>query len=151
MLNLSRPITLKNKELGTVHVGLSLDFINRLIYRENVSILILSFFIVLLGIAVAILLGISFSRPISKLVNASQEIGKGNLQYRLHLKRKDELGDLASAFNYMAAELDKKESANAQLFSERNRAEKEAQETRRTASAIAENGGRRPVGGGNRP
>jgi signal transduction histidine kinase len=126
VLNLSRPIILKNKELGTVHVGLSLDFINRLIYRESIFILILSFFIVLLGIAVAILLGISFSRPISKLVEASQEIGKGNLQYRLHLQRKDELGDLASAFNYMAAELDKKESANTRLFSERNRAETEA-------------------------
>jgi len=125
-LNLSRPITFKDKELGAVHVGLSLDFINRLIYRESVFILILSFFIVLLGIAVAILLGISFSRPISKLVGASQEIGKGNLQYRLHLKRNDELGDLASAFNYMATELDQKENANAQLFAERNRAEKEA-------------------------
>jgi len=124
VLNLSRPITFKNVELGAVHVGLSLDFINRLIYQERVFIFILSFFIVLMGIAVAVLLGISFSRPISKLVEASQEIGRGNLQSRLHLKRNDELGDLASAFNYMAAELDKKESANVQLFAERNRAEK---------------------------
>jgi signal transduction histidine kinase len=42
------------------------------------------------------------------------------------MSRKDELGDLGLAFNYMADELDKKEIANAQLFSERNRAEKEA-------------------------
>ena len=42
------------------------------------------------------------------------------------MKRKDEFGDLASAFNYMADELDKKEIANAQLFSERIRAEEEA-------------------------
>ena len=126
VLNLSRPITFKEKELGVVHVGLSLDFINHLIYRESISILILSLFIVLLGIAVAILLGISFSRPISKLVGATQEIGKGNLDYRINMKRKDEFGDLASAFNYMADELDKKEVANAQLFSERIRAEKEA-------------------------
>ena len=125
-MNLSRPITFKDKELGAVHVGLSLDFINRLIFRESVFILLLSLFIVLLGIAVAILLGISFSRPISKLVDASREIGKGNLQYRLHLKRHDELGDLASAFNYMAAELDQKKNANAQLSQERNRTEKEA-------------------------
>ena len=108
VLNLSRPITFKDKELGTVHVGLSLDFINHLIYRESVSILILSLFIVLLGIAIAILLGINFSRPISKLVAATQEIGKGNLQYRIAMSRKDELGDLGLAFNYMADELDKK-------------------------------------------
>ena len=126
VLNLSRPITFKDKELGTVHVGLSLDFINHLIYRESVSILILSLFIILLGIAIAILLGVSFSRPISKLVGATQQIGKGNLGYRITMNRKDEFGDLASAFNYMADELDKKEIANTQLSSERNRAEKEA-------------------------
>ena len=125
VLNLSRPITFKEKELGAVHVGLSLDFISHLIYRESVFIFILSLFIVLLGIAVAVLLGISFSRPISKLMGATQEFGKGNLDYRLNMRRKDEFGDLASAFNYMAGELDKKEVANAQLFSERLQAEKE--------------------------
>ncbi len=126
VLNLSRPITFRDKELGTVHVGLSLDFINHLIHRERVFILILSLFIVFSGIAIAILLGVSFSRPISILVEATQEIGKGNLHYHITMNRKDEFGDLASAFNYMADELDQKETANAQLSSERNRAEKEA-------------------------
>jgi signal transduction histidine kinase len=126
VLNLSRPITFKKKELGTVHVGLSLDFIDHLIHRESISILILSLFIVLSGIAVSILLGISFSRPISKLAGATREIAKGNLHYRINMKRKDEFGDLASAFNNMADDLHKKEVANAQLFSERIRAEEEA-------------------------
>jgi signal transduction histidine kinase/CheY-like chemotaxis protein len=59
-------------------------------------------------------------------VDATQEIGKGNLHHRITLKRKDEFGDLASAFNYMADELDKRATANTQLFAERVRAEKEA-------------------------
>ena len=101
-LDLSRPITFKDKELGAVHVGISLDFIKDLIRKETLSIVILSLFIILLGIAIAILLGIEFSRPISKLVLATQEIGKGNLQYRIDMIRKDEFGDLATAFNYMA-------------------------------------------------
>jgi len=126
VLNLSRPITFKGKALGTVHVGLSLEFIDRLVDHESLSILILSLFIILFGIAVSILLGISFSRPISKLVGATSEIGKGNLHYRLDMNRKDEFGDLASAFNYMADDLNKKEIANAKLFSERLRAEEEA-------------------------
>ena len=105
VLNLSRPIIFKEKELGTVHVGVSLNFIKDLIRKETMFILILSFFIILLGIAIAVLLGIEFSRPISKLVLATQEIGKGNFQYRLETVRKDEFGDLATAFNYMAEEL----------------------------------------------
>jgi adenylate cyclase len=108
VLNLSRSVMFKDKELGAVHVGISLDFIERLIHKASVSIIVMSFFIVLLGISIAILLGISFSRPISKLVLATQEIGKGNLQYKINMIRKDEFGDLATAFNYMAQELVKK-------------------------------------------
>jgi adenylate cyclase len=105
ILNLVRPITLKEKTLGEIHVGISLDFINQLIRKETISIILLSLFIILLGIGIAVLLGIEFSRPISKLVLATQEIGKGNFQHRLEMVRKDEFGDLATAFNYMAKEL----------------------------------------------
>ena len=108
VLNLSRPVTFRDKELGTVHVGVSLDFIKNLIHRETIFILIMSLLIILLGISIAILLGISFSRPIAKLVLATQEIGKGNFQYRINLIRRDEFGDLATAFNFMAEELWKK-------------------------------------------
>jgi adenylate cyclase len=108
VLNLARPVKFKDVMLGEVHVGISLDFINALIRKESFFILILSSLIVLLGIAVAILLGINFSRPISKLVFATREIGKGNYQYRIQMKRKDEFGDLAKSFNFMAQELWKK-------------------------------------------
>jgi adenylate cyclase len=108
VLNLSRPVMFKDKELGAVHVGVSLDFIKNLIRRETISIIILSLLIILLGISIAILLGIFFSRPIAKLVLATQEIGKGNFQYRIDSIRRDEFGDLATAFNFMAQELWKK-------------------------------------------
>jgi adenylate cyclase len=105
VLNLSRPVTFKDKELGVVHVGVSIDFIKNLIRRETIFIIILSLLIILLGISIAILLGVSFSRPIAKLVLATQEIGKGNFQFRINMTRRDEFGDLATAFNFMAKEL----------------------------------------------
>jgi adenylate cyclase len=98
----------KDKELGAVHVGISIDFIKNLIRRETIFVVILSLLIILLGISIAILLGIFFTRPIAKLVLATQEIRKGNFQYKINLIRKDEFGDLATAFNYMAEELWKK-------------------------------------------
>lgn len=107
-LNLSRPVAFKDKEVGTVHVGISLDFIKKQIGRESFFILAMSLLIVFLGIAIAVLLGFSFSRPISELVLATKEIGKGNFQYRLSTSRKDEFGDLATAFNFMSQELWKK-------------------------------------------
>jgi len=42
VLNLSKTITFKDKPLGVVHVGVSLEFIKNLIRKETVSILLMS-------------------------------------------------------------------------------------------------------------
>jgi len=108
VLNISRPITFQHKNIGTVQVGISIDFIQHQIHKESIFILTLSVLIVILGIAIAVMLGFSFSRPISELVHATQEIGKGNFLYKINVARKDEFGDLALALTYMSKELWKK-------------------------------------------
>jgi adenylate cyclase len=108
VLNLSRPITFHNKNIGAVHVGISIDFIQEQIRQESIFILIMSILIVILGIVIATILGFYFAHPISQLVLATQEIGKGNFQHITKVARKDEFGDLADAFNYMSQELWKK-------------------------------------------
>jgi len=56
--------------------------------------------------AIAGLLGIVFSRsitrPVRELVKGAEEIGRGNLQHRLTLTSRNEIGRLATAFNEMA-------------------------------------------------
>lgn len=108
VLNLSRPVIFHNKNIGAVHVGISIDFIQDQIRKESIFILIMSVLIVILGVVIATILGFYFSRPISQLVLATKEIGKGNFQYKTKVARKDEFGDLAEAFNYMSQELWKK-------------------------------------------
>ncbi len=57
--------------------------------------------------------------PIGALAQATQEISGGNLQYRVAVPAKDELGELVSSFNRMAAELESNreqiEAAHGQL------------------------------------
>jgi len=108
VLNLSRQVTLHNKNIGVVHVGISIDFIQDQIRKESIFILLMSVLIVILGVVIATILGFYFSRPLSQLVLATKEIGKGNFQYKTKVARKDEFGDLAEAFNYMSQELWKK-------------------------------------------
>jgi adenylate cyclase len=108
LMNISSPVTYSGKTLGEANVGISLDFIDGQIRDEILKIIILSLLIVLLGISIAIMIGVGFARPISQLVLATREIGKGNFQYRVERVRGDEFGDLASAFNYMSRELWKK-------------------------------------------
>ena len=105
VLNLTQPIVFKNKEVGEVHVGVSIDFIEKLIHKERLSIIVITVFIILFGIGIAVWLGLRFSRPIQNLVLATQEIGSGNYQHKIILARNDELGNLATAFNRMGDEL----------------------------------------------
>ncbi len=105
VLNLIRPVKYRDKSLGEVHVGLSIDFIEDVVWQETRIILKWSLIILSAGIFIAIILGIYFSIPISKLVKATREISQGNFNYRVQLRRKDELGNLAKAFNHMSNEL----------------------------------------------
>lgn len=105
LINLYRTIQFKEKALGQVHVGISLDFIEALIRQERLSIVMLTLLLLLVGLSVAIFYGIRFTRPVSHLVRATEEIAMGNYQYRVPVRRKDELGTLAGAFNRMGQEL----------------------------------------------
>jgi adenylate cyclase len=105
ILNLNRPVSYKGKELGQVHVGVSIDFIEKLIHKARLTIVAITFFIILFGSVIAVWLGFHFSRPISNLVRATGEIGSGNYQHKIILARNDELGNLATAFNRMGDEL----------------------------------------------
>ena len=105
ILNLTRPILFKNKQLGEVHVGISIDFIEKLIHKAQLTIIVITIFIIIFGSIVAVLLGFHFSRPISNLVQATKEIGAGNYQHKIILARNDELGSLSTAFNRMGDEL----------------------------------------------
>ena len=104
-LNLYRDVVFQDKIVGTVHVGVSLDFVERLVDREKGSIIYMTVVMMTVGLAIAVYLGLRFSMPISQLVAATEAIGKGDYRYRVELDRQDELGNLATAFNQMGEEL----------------------------------------------
>jgi adenylate cyclase len=105
ILDLTRNVVFQDKIVGTVHVGVSLDFIEQLVDREKGSIVIMTLVMMVVGLAIAVFLGIRFSRPITQLVAATEAIGKGDYRHRVELNRQDELGNLATAFNQMGEEL----------------------------------------------
>ncbi len=106
---LRRAVWFKERLLGEIFVGLSLDHIQELIRQDQKSILVMILPVLVIGMLVSISLGLWFSRPISHLAQATAEISKGNYIYRIKLKRNDELGHLAKAFNHMNAELLRKD------------------------------------------
>jgi PAS domain S-box-containing protein len=71
-------------------------------------------------------------KPISKLRDASSEIGNGNLGVRVNINSRDEIGELATSFNTMAGEL---QEANAA----RDKAEETLFNSRACLRAIMDN------------
>jgi signal transduction histidine kinase len=55
----------------------------------------------------AFIISRSFTRPIQNLVLGTEEMGKGNLDYRIGLKSQDEIGQLGKSFDRMAENLKK--------------------------------------------
>lgn len=60
---------------------------------------------IILGIVATLLLTHSISTPIGLLKNATNEISKGNFDYKLHIKNRDEIGELAQSFKEMGKRL----------------------------------------------
>jgi len=65
--------------------------------------------VILLIAFVIVVISIAFSRditkPLEKLKKATNEIAKGNLEYKVEVSSQDEIGELARNFNYMVERL----------------------------------------------
>ncbi|MBE0583617.1 MAG: HAMP domain-containing protein, partial [Desulfofustis sp.] len=105
VLNLSMPILFQEKQLGEVHVGLSIDFIKQLFVDERTFLVVATLIIIGLGMVAAVLYSLRFTRPLSALVQATSQIARGNYDYKVDSSRNDELGRLGQAFNQMGEEL----------------------------------------------
>jgi signal transduction histidine kinase len=85
------------------------------IERTNVTLL----YGALIGAVIALFLGIFLSRtitrPIRELTKATHAISEGDLSQQVPVHTKDELGELARAFNKMSAELSRSVNARKQM------------------------------------
>ncbi|HLY24409.1 MAG TPA: SpoIIE family protein phosphatase [bacterium] len=75
--------------------------------RETLTEAIWLIAYVTLGLGLAWVLGGELSAPIQALARAAARVGRGEVGYRVPVRRTDELGDLAAAFNEMSAQLER--------------------------------------------
>jgi signal transduction histidine kinase len=118
---------------GRFYVLVTLKTDKKEIFQKATQPLIYTLLILLFSTAITFLLVWRFTRPIADLSEAARRVAAGDLSYRLmDAARTDEIGQLASQFNLMTAELEKTRHLEAQL----QQVEKSAV-VGRLASAIA--------------
>jgi two-component system, NtrC family, nitrogen regulation sensor histidine kinase NtrY len=79
----------------------------KLVRRTYMSFLLLLTVLVLFAATwLALFLSKQVTRPVSALAEATDQISKGRLDYRVEVRAADELGELIASFNRMAGELE---------------------------------------------
>ena len=112
-------IQVNGKQVGTVLIISNLSPLGGLeaqyLTRTNHALL----YAALGASAVALLLGIILARalthPVRDLTAAIHAMARGDLKQHVHVKSKDELGELAAAFNQMSADLDRLNQSRRQM------------------------------------
>jgi serine phosphatase RsbU (regulator of sigma subunit)/HAMP domain-containing protein len=113
-------ILIGERIIGSVHVGFSLVQINEELksgIRLNVA---LGLFFLILFSAASIFISGRLTKPIEKLSSAMSQVVAGNLEHKIEIQTRDEIGHLASNFNDMLEGLREKkiiENLGAELSS----------------------------------
>ena len=90
---------------GMVRLGVSLDSMNRQIARTRWLIFAFGLMAVLIGSLSSVVLAERITKPLRALTHGVAAVGRGDLTQRINIQTKDELGELAQAFNEMTIQL----------------------------------------------
>jgi serine phosphatase RsbU (regulator of sigma subunit)/HAMP domain-containing protein len=97
------------EHLGSADVGFSLiEFNDRVQRRLILNLYMLTFFSIV-GVFGSVILSRHITRPLNRLSEGMHEISRGNLNQRVVITSKDEIGHLAHSFNMMAEGLREKQ------------------------------------------
>jgi signal transduction histidine kinase/DNA-binding response OmpR family regulator len=105
VLDVSQPILVAGRRLGTVRIGLGLDSLKRGLaqsrrYLEGLTLILLSGAIIF-----AALLARRFTQPLLRLAATARQVAGGDLQARAKEDSNDEIGLLGKTINRMATRL----------------------------------------------
>jgi signal transduction histidine kinase len=99
------PFRVRSESFGILGVGLPSNFIVQQagLSRDTMSLLFgtMALLVTLIGVVIAR----SIVNPVSRLVETARAIMQGDLERRVVLKSRDELGELGNAFNQMTGDL----------------------------------------------
>lgn len=117
------PILSEKSVLGQVRLGINQNSIQQTIMTLNLIFIAVTLLSVFIGILLAYKLSSLITRPISKLIKATQSIQEGDFSTKIRIETKNEIELLAASFNEMASRLEQmvEEKKRLRALEERNR------------------------------
>ena len=112
----SSPVEFASVDWGTVRIGFNLDMFDESLVKTIQFFLLLTLGVIATASLIFLFIGDRITRPIEKLIEATEGISQGNFSTKIPVATKDEMGKLSQAFNRTAETLkqekDKLEEAN---------------------------------------
>jgi signal transduction histidine kinase len=101
------PVTIEGSDQrwGTARVGVSLESMHRKIARTRWQIAAFGLMALVVGSLGSVVLAQRITKPLQALTRGVAAVGRGDLTQQISIQTKDELGELAQAFNEMTAQL----------------------------------------------
>jgi adenylate cyclase len=109
IIDFATPLVFSKTPIGTLYIGFSKLAVTHAVTEARQQALYVTAFMIILGVAGAVILATVLSRPIFRLVEATQLIGSGDLSVEVPVTTHDELGVLTASFNKMVRSLREKE------------------------------------------
>jgi signal transduction histidine kinase len=111
LFEVTTPVRDGERVLAFLHIGLSLERLNRELAQMRIAIALLSAVILAIGLAIVMLTSTLLTRPLRAVAAGATRIAAGDLEHRVPAGRADEIGQLASSFNDMAEKVSERDAA----------------------------------------
>lgn len=111
-----RPIKSSDEIIGGLFILSSVSNIHHFIYQIRSWLVLTIFISILLAIGFIYLLSNKLSVPLLQMVSATRKIARGNLETRVTINTRDEIGLLATSINELAVELKEYRSNRSEFF-----------------------------------
>ena len=106
ILDFEAPVLFQQRRVGTVHLGVTQSAMRDVIDTTRLLLIALGMATVMAVAIVSYVLGRLLSRPLRLLRTSIAQVAEGNFNCRIPGERRDDLGEVISAFNKMAVALD---------------------------------------------
>jgi two-component system phosphate regulon sensor histidine kinase PhoR len=107
MMYVAVPVTNQSTIVGVARVALPLAAVENSVNQVTLIIILAIVVTTVLAIVAAVLIGRATTRPLREITKASKRIASGELGQKIPVRTRDEIGQLAQAFNEMSSNLDK--------------------------------------------
>lgn len=103
--NVIVPVIAGEAHYGYIHLKINAEDVSKLLRQNMINKILAALLVFGIGIGIAVVLSLRYTKPIHGVVNAAKRVAAGDLNLNLPVNREDEIGELTRSFNFMVQRL----------------------------------------------